>query len=100
MDVEATLDPEIAIALSTLPIGGIDFGTFTIESVTQIRDAMAVMPRPELPPPTVPSREVVVDESADGASPTVRVYEPDRGSGSRACVYWIHGGGYMFGSGL
>jgi acetyl esterase/lipase len=100
MDVDATLDPEIAIALATLPIGGVDFGTFTIDSVSQIRDAMAAMPRPELPPPTVPSREVVVDESADGASPTVRVYEPDSGSAARACLYWIHGGGYMFGSGL
>jgi acetyl esterase/lipase len=48
----------------------------------------------------VPSREVVVDESADGASPAVRVYEPDGASGPRPCVYWIHGGGFMFGSGL
>jgi acetyl esterase/lipase len=101
MDVDATLDPEVAAALAVSPIGGIDFGTFTIESVSQIRDAMGTMPRPELPPPTVPSREIVVDESADGASPTVRVYEPtDGGSSPRPCVYWIHGGGYMFGSGL
>ncbi len=100
MDVEANLDPEIAAALAASPIGGIDFGSFTIDSVPQIRDAMAAMPRPELPPPVVPSREVVVDASRDGASPTVRVYEPDGGSAPRACVYWIHGGGYLFGTGL
>ena len=100
MDVEANLDPEIAAALAASPIGGIDFGSFTIDSVPQIRDAMAAMPRPELPAPVVPSREVVVDASRDGASPTVRVYEPDGGSAPRACVYWIHGGGYLFGTGL
>jgi acetyl esterase/lipase len=100
MDVVTNLDPEIAVALAASPIGGIDFGSFSIDTVPQIRDAMATMPRPELPPPVVPSREVVVDESSDGASPTVRVYEPESGSASRPCVYWIHGGGYLFGTGL
>jgi acetyl esterase/lipase len=100
MDVNTNLDPEIAAALAASPIGGIDFGSFTIDTVPQIRDAMATMPRPELPPPAVPSREVVVDVNADGASPTLRVYEPEGRAAPRPCVYWIHGGGYLFGTGL
>ena len=37
---------------------------------------------------------------ATGHDPTVRVYSPPTPGSGRPCVYWIHGGGYMFGSGL
>jgi len=99
MDVAACLDPEIAAALAQSPIGSIDFGTFTFETVPQIREAMANMPLVELPPTTTVSREVVVP-GVDGPDPTVRVYSPPTESSGRPCIYWIHGGGYLFGSGL
>jgi acetyl esterase/lipase len=99
MDVAACLDPEIGAALALTPIGSIDFGTFTFETVPQIREAMANMPAVELPATTTTSREVVVP-GVDGPDPTVRVYSPPTEATGRPCIYWIHGGGYLFGSGL
>ncbi|HXY94735.1 MAG TPA: alpha/beta hydrolase [Acidimicrobiia bacterium] len=99
MDVDATIDPEIAAALAESPIGQIDFGSWDVTTVPTMRAAMENMPRPELPPPTVSSRDVVVDTTDDGAEPALRIYG-EGGAGGRACIYWIHGGGYMFGSGL
>ncbi|HLM16269.1 MAG TPA: hypothetical protein VK549_00520, partial [Acidimicrobiia bacterium] len=60
MDVTSTIDPEIAAALAQSPIGAIDFGTFTYESLPAMREAMANMPAVELPPSTTVSHEVVV----------------------------------------
>ena len=57
------------------------------------------MPVVELPPTTTMSHEVVVP-GATGFDPTVRVYSPPTEGTGRPCVYWIHGGGYLFGSGL
>ncbi len=99
MDVATTIDPEIAIALAASPVGAIDFGTFTFDSLPAMREAMANMPAVELPPTTTVSREVVVP-GASGHDPTVRVYSPPTHGTDRPCIYWIHGGGYMFGSGL
>jgi len=99
MDVAACLDPEIGAALAASPMGSIDFGTFTFDTVPQIRDAMANMPVVELPPTTTVSREVVVS-GIDGPEAMVRVYSPPTEAPGRPCIYWIHGGGYLFGSGL
>jgi acetyl esterase/lipase len=100
MDVDATLDPEIAAALAASPIGAIDFGSWDLETVPQMRAVMENMPRPELPPSPVEPRDVVVGETPDGHRPTVRVYEPEGGGRARPCLYWIHGGGYLFGTAL
>ena len=99
MDVAACLDPELATVLAASPMGSIDFGTFRFEDMPAMRDAMAAMPVVELPPTTTVSREVVVP-GATGFDPTVRVYSPPTPASGRPCVYWIHGGGFMFGSGL
>jgi acetyl esterase/lipase len=99
MDVEATIDPEIAAALAASPMGAIDFGTFTFEAMPAMRAAMANMPAVELPATTTESHEVVVP-GATGFDPTVRVYSPPTEAVGRPCIYWIHGGGYLFGSGL
>jgi acetyl esterase/lipase len=60
---------------------------------------MADMPAVELPPTTTQSYEVTVPGST-GHDPTVRVYSPPTKATGRPCVIWIHGGGYLFGSGL
>ncbi len=70
MDVEATIDPEIAVALAASPMGAIDFGTFTFEAMPAMREAMANMPAVELPPTTTESHEVVV--------PGATGFDPDR----------------------
>ena len=99
MDVASCIDPEIAAVLAASPMGAIDFGTFTFETIPTLREGMANMPVIELPPTTTVSHEVVVP-GATGFDPTVRVYSPPGDGTGRACIYWIHGGGYLFGSGL
>ena len=51
MDVETMLDAEIAAALAELPIGQLDFGTWTVDTVPSLREAMSGMPVPPEPPP-------------------------------------------------
>jgi acetyl esterase/lipase len=99
MDVAACIDPEIGAALAGSPLGSFDFGSVGLEGIPQIREMMANMPVVDLPPTTTVSREVVVP-GLDGPDPTVRVYSPPKAGTGRPCIYWIHGGGYLFGSGL
>ena len=79
MDVATTLDPQIAAALAASPIGAIDFGTFTFESLPAMRQAMADMPVVELPPTTTTSREVVVPGATGSRPDGARVLAADRG---------------------
>jgi acetyl esterase/lipase len=98
VDVATTIDPEIAAALAATPIGGMDFGTWTLETIPELRARMADMPRPELPPTTTVHRDVVVDDRSGVSAAGVRVYSPPTEGTGRPCVFWIHGGGYLFGS--
>ena len=99
MDVEATIDPEIAAALAASPMGRSTSAPSPSKRCRRSARPMANMPAVELPPTTTVSREVVVP-GANGFDPTVRVYSPPTDAAGRGCIYWIHGGGYMFGSGL
>ena len=100
MDVETMLDAEIAAALAELPIGQLDFGTWTVDTVPSLREAMSGMPTPPEPPPSIERYDVVVPDPDGMWDPTVRVYRPRDASGPLPCLVWIHGGGYMFGSAL
>jgi acetyl esterase/lipase len=101
VDVELMLDPEIASALAASPIGAMDFGTWTLETIPGLRASMAAMPLPELPSTTTVHHDVVVEDPTGRSAATVRVYTPPVvASTGRPCLLWIHGGGYMFGTGL
>jgi acetyl esterase/lipase len=100
VDVATTIDPEIASALAATPIGGIDFGTWTLETIPELRASMASMPLPEPPPTTTVHRDVVIADPSGVSDAAVRVYSPPADGTGRPCVYWIHGGGYLFGSAL
>ena len=56
--------------------------------------------RPSSPPPIEPSRRRRVDESRDGRVADGAGVRARRRLRAAACVYWIHGGGYLFGTGL
>jgi acetyl esterase/lipase len=94
MDGRADLDPEVAEAFELAPIASIDIGSYTFADLPAVRDAMANMPRPELPPTTTVSQE----RDADGV--VVRVYHPAEARSPAPAVLWVHGGGYIFGTGL
>ncbi|MET0627008.1 MAG: alpha/beta hydrolase [Acidimicrobiia bacterium] len=100
MDVTATLDPEIAALLAASPLGALDLGSLTPEMLTTMQDATRNMEPPQLPPTTTTSRTVVVGESDGAFDLSARVYSPPTVRTDRGCLYWIHGGGFIMGSGL
>ena len=100
MDGRADLDPEVAEALAASPMGTIDFGTLQFSDMPALREGMASAPVPPLPPTTTTS-EIVSVPGPDGAPDVpIRVYRPAAATAPVPAVVWIHGGGYMFGTGL
>src|SRR5437868_4618299 len=100
MDVETHLDPEIAAALAGSPFASFDFGTFDVSQLPALRETLAGMPRPAIPPTTTVSEDVVIDGPSDGPDVTLRISRPANPATGRPCIYWIHGGGYIIGSAL
>jgi acetyl esterase/lipase len=96
-DVAAALDPEIAAALPDGPVG--NFGSLTVDRIPAARAASSGLQMPPAPPTTVTSI-VELPAGADGHRVQVRIYSPVGEGRDRPCVLWIHGGGYIFGSGL
>jgi acetyl esterase/lipase len=100
MDGRADLDPEVAEAFAASPMAGMDFGTLQFSDLPALREGMAATHSPPLPPTTTTS-EIRSVPGRDGAPDVpVRVYRSAGGSSPVPAVLWIHGGGYMFGSGL
>lgn len=105
MDVNTHIDPEIAAALAVSPVSGMDFGALEYSALPALREQMNNAPRP---PGEWPARVTYRDELVPGREGTpdvpVRVYSAASDDGSRAtgrpAILWIHGGGYMFGTGL
>ncbi len=104
MDVSAAVDPEVAEALAASPIGGVDFGSFQLTELPKVREMMATAPRPPLPPTRTVYRDQVVPGPPGDPDVTVRVYRlegaKEQAAATLPCIYWVHGGGYMFGSAL
>jgi acetyl esterase/lipase len=100
MDIDAELDPEVAEFLSASPVGALDFGALQFSDLPGLREMMANMPRPELPPTKTVYRDEVVAGPDGEPAITLRVYTVENAGSDLPCLYWIHGGGYMFGSAL
>jgi acetyl esterase/lipase len=88
MNGNELLDPEIAALAESMPIP-----TFTAELIASLRH----LPRQ---PSTEPSDAVDRTDYQVSTEPDVviRVHRPKGVDGSLACVYAIHGGGYVMGS--
>ena len=100
MDVATCLDPQIAAALAVSPMGSIDFGTFTFESLPAMRQAHGRHARGRAAADHHRRRTRWSCPARPATTRRVRVYSPPTKATGRPCVYWIHGGGYLFGSGL
>jgi acetyl esterase/lipase len=94
------LDPEVAEAFALSPMATMDIGALQFADLPSLRDAMASMPRPPSPATTTVSEERLVPGLDGGPDVGVRVYRPAVASPPVPGVVWIHGGGYIFGSGL
>jgi acetyl esterase/lipase len=93
MDVDAALDPEVAEALKAMP----RMGTITLDQIPNIRAQRALMPQPELSDAVERTDRIV--PGVNGAPDiTVRVHRAKGASGPLPALYWMHGGGYMFGT--
>src|SRR3954452_22714710 len=106
MDAKLHIDPEIAAALAISPVGQMDFGAIEYSALPALREAMNSAPRP---PGEWPARVTYRDDVAPGPQGApgvpVRVYtarndEARPPAPGAPAILWIHGGGYMFGSGL
>lgn len=99
MDVDVHLDPEIAEALAASNVGAMDFGTIEYDRLPGLRTAMNEA-RPPAPPSDVVHRDVQVPGLDGDPDVTLRIFTPPGKATGRGVLYWIHGGGYMFGSAL
>ena len=99
MDVDLHLDREIAEALAALPMGTMDFGTIEYDRLPGLRTTMNEA-RPPSPPTDVVHRDQQVPGAAGDPDVTLRIFTPPGARTDRSVIYWIHGGGYMFGSAL
>jgi len=105
MDLATHIDPEIAAALAVSPVSAMDFGALEFSELPALREAMNRAPRP---PGEWPSRVTWRDELVPGPDRApdvaVRIYTTTSDGGGAATgrpgIVWIHGGGYMFGTGL
>lgn len=97
MDVRHLIDPEVDAALEAAGLGAVDFGALSPAELPAFRNS-----RPKPPPTnstTVAQRDVTIPGPPGDPDTVVRVYTPVKGvAKSRPCLYWIHGGGYIFGS--
>lgn len=93
MDVQRLLDPEIAEALQKTPPGG----TFTLDQVAAIREQRAAMQPPVTLSDAVERTDHTVPGPAGAPDVTIRVHRPKSATGALPCLYWMHGGGYVFG---
>jgi acetyl esterase/lipase len=100
VDGRADLDPEVAAAFVGSPIAAIDFGSFDFAALPALREAMAAMPLPPLPATTTVSEQRSLAGRESAPAIEVRVYQPADAARPAPAVYWIHGGGMIFGTGL
>ena len=100
VDLDTHLDPEIAVALAASPISAMDFGAIDVAALPSLREAMnATANLPIDLPAGVTTHHDVAPGIGDAPEVPVKVYTPGTGTG-RPAILWIHGGGYMFGTGL
>jgi len=100
MAAPTKIDPEVAAALAQTPIGSMDFGTLTYADLPAMREQMSALPRPPAPPTKTRYEDHVVPGPDGDPDITLRMYRAPGTTGPAPALYWIHGGGYIFGSAL
>ena len=94
IDRHPSVAPEVAEILAQSPL---DLGSLSDELLPMIREGMADAPVPELSD-AVEREDHQVPAADDEPAITVRVHRPKGASGTRGCLYWMHGGGLVLGS--
>ena len=97
MNVDEHLDAEVAAALIA---SGIDSLVYPADpaGVPEFRRNRVMVSMPIDPATTITMRDVSVPAPNGDPDVIVRVYSPPASEQPRPCCYWIHGGGYIFGT--
>jgi acetyl esterase/lipase len=97
MNVDEHLDAEVAAALTA---SGIDAVVYPADpaGVPEFRRNRVMVSMPVDPATTITMRDVSVPSPNGDPDVIVRVYSPPASEQPRPCCYWIHGGGYIFGT--
>jgi acetyl esterase/lipase len=97
MNVDELLDREVAEALVAVGFDSVSYPSHP-DGVPEFRASRPVITTTIDPASTIAIRDVAVPGPPGDPDVTVRVYSPPAGATAKACCYWIHGGGYIFGS--
>jgi acetyl esterase/lipase len=97
MNVDELLDREVAAALVAVGFDAVVYPTHP-DGVAEFRASRATVAVTVDPASPITMRDVVVPGPPGDPDVTVRVYTPPPGTAPKPCCYWIHGGGYIFGS--
>ena len=88
------LDPELAALVATVP--RLDFRS--LDELRVVREGLLKSPALPLPAGVKMQRHTIA-RSGDDGDLDLLVYRPEsRSTDPLPCVYWMHGGGYVFGS--
>jgi acetyl esterase/lipase len=88
------LDPELAALVATVP--RLDFRS--LDELRVVREGLLKSPALPLPKGVKMQRHTIA-RSGDDGDLDLLVYRPEsRSTDPLPCVYWMHGGGYVFGS--
>jgi acetyl esterase/lipase len=101
MSVESRLDPEFREVIAALPGYGFDWASVSIDQIAEARARLRVL-RPPLDPALIESevRDISVPGPEGAPDVPLRIYRPKGGGNHLPCIYWVHGGGYMFGTAM
>jgi acetyl esterase/lipase len=97
MNVDELIDPEVASALVATGFGAVIYPDGP-DGVPEFRANRPLIVLPLDPDSTIRVRTLAVPGAKGDPDVTVRVYSPPESATPRPCCYWIHGGGYIFGS--
>jgi acetyl esterase/lipase len=97
MNVDELLDREVAAALVAVGFDSVSYPSHP-NGVAEFRASRPVVTITIDPASPITTRDVRVPGPAGDPDVLVRVYSPPPGATAKPCVYWIHGGGYIFGS--
>lgn len=94
IDIDALLDPEIAEALRSMP----RMGAFSFDQLPAMREQRAAQAPAVVLSDRVERRDCVVPGPPGAPDIKLRIHRPAGADALRPCVYWMHGGGYVFGT--
>ena len=97
MNVDELLDREVGAALVASGFGSVVY-PLDPAGVPEFRANRVVVMTPLDPASTITIRDVAVPGPQGDPDVIVRIYSPPATAQLRPCAYWIHGGGYIFGT--